>query len=365
MKIVEREKTKQMYDGRNCDVARREKNMDILNQQVSHKKFGVGTVVEQTEAAIFVKFTNVDKQFQYPSAFQKFLALNDKILQEEVLKEAKQKEQEKEQQKAEIKRDILLNRTSETPQDPQDRPNVVFKCNYCDGGKSDTLMGFHGVCSDSIIQYNIKVEKRTWCSSPDCACLAYLQGEISRYDLESELDNGGSVCYESQMLRDWKAMAGFYHNGLRKGMPMHLNRAQANRLCILTTREPYTEEEERLIFAVFLVDRAYDGDSLDAGFVSTQSRFKLALSPKEAKKMPFWKYHANKSKVEKAFWGSGLHRYITNAEVVQILSDIAALKKGTEDEALAQEFLDVFCKTANTSVEEAGRPEGVLMKRNV
>lgn len=72
----------------------REKNMDILNQQVSHKKFGVGTVVEQTEDAIFVKFANVDKQFQYPSAFQKFLALNDKILQDEVLKEAKQKEQE-------------------------------------------------------------------------------------------------------------------------------------------------------------------------------------------------------------------------------------------------------------------------------
>ena len=69
--------------------------MDILNQQVSHKKFGVGTVAEQTEDAIFVKFANVDKQFQYPSAFQKFLALHDKILQEEVLKEAKQKEQEK------------------------------------------------------------------------------------------------------------------------------------------------------------------------------------------------------------------------------------------------------------------------------
>ena len=54
--------------------------MDILNQQVSHKKFGVGTVVEQTEDAIFVKFANVDKQFQYPSAFQKFLVLKDEML---------------------------------------------------------------------------------------------------------------------------------------------------------------------------------------------------------------------------------------------------------------------------------------------
>lgn len=226
-------------------------------------------------------------------------------------------------------------------------------------------MGFHGVCSDSIIQYHIKEKKGTWCSSPDSLCRAYFQGEISRYALESQMDYGGFVCYESQMLREWKAMAGVVQKGERKGAAMRLAQVQANSLCILTTREPYTEEEERLIFAVFLVERAYDGDSLDEGFVSTQSRFKMALSPKEAKKMPFWKYYANKSKEEKAFWGSGLHRYITNAEAVQILSDIAALKKGTEDEALAQEFLDVFCKVANTSVEEAGRPEGVLMKRNV
>lgn len=178
------------------------------------------------------------------------------------------------------------------------------------------------------------------------------------------MDDGGFVCYESQMLREWKAMAGVVQKGERKGAAMHLAQVQANSLCILTTREPHAEED-RLIFAVFLVDRAYDGDSIGKGFVSTQSHFKLALSPKEARKMPFWKYHANKSKVEKAFWGSGLHRYIANAEAAQILSDIAALKKGTEEEALAQEFLAVFCKIANTSVEEAGRPEGVLMKRNV
>lgn len=84
-------------------MARREKNMDILNQQVSHKKFGVGTVVEQTEDAIFVKFANVDKQFQYPSAFQKFLVLKDEMLQEEVLKEAKKRNRKKNSKKLKIK----------------------------------------------------------------------------------------------------------------------------------------------------------------------------------------------------------------------------------------------------------------------
>lgn len=47
--------------------------MDILNQQVSHKKFGVGTVVEQTEDAIFVKFANVTSNSNIQAHFRNFL----------------------------------------------------------------------------------------------------------------------------------------------------------------------------------------------------------------------------------------------------------------------------------------------------
>ena len=344
--------------------------MNILNQQVFNKKYGMGTVVKQTDEYVFIKFANGEKKFQYPMAFQKILALNNETLREEILKEIMQKEQEKEQYKSEIKKDIFINKNlnnsnnSEKLKDPQDRHNIAFKCNYCDGGKSDKLMGFNGVCSDKMIRYNIKVEKNVWCSLQKCMCSKYFQKKISRHTLESRFNHGGFVCNESKMLKDWKAMAGFKHNGVHKGRPMHLKNVGVNSLCVLTTRKPNTKEDERIIFAVFLIDRSYEGDDSEEGFVSTQSRFKLALSPKEAEKMPFWKYHANKNKAEKAFWGSGLHRYITNAQAVQILSDIAKLKKGTKDEALAQEFLAVFCEIVNMSVEEAGSPEGVLMKRN-
>lgn len=67
-------------------------------------------------------------------------------------------------------------------------------------------------------------------------------GQITWQDLEDVLANGDLVCYESQMLREWKAMAGIVQNGDRKGQPMHLSGVQTNSLCILTTREPYTTE---------------------------------------------------------------------------------------------------------------------------
>ena len=272
--------------------------MNILNQQVFHKKFGVGTVMEQTDNSISVKFLNVEKKFQYPRAFQEFLALNNEMLQEKVLKELKQNEQkkrttEKRQQKSEIKKNRVNNQTSKKLQASQDRYNIVFKCNCCDGGKSHTLMGFNGVCSDKMIRYNIEVEKKVWCSLKECMCSKYFQRKISRFALESRFNHGGFVCNESKMLRQWKAMAGFKHNGVHKGMPMHLANVKTNSLCVLTTREPNTKEDERIIFAVFLIDRVFTGDNSNEGFVSTKSRFKLALSPNEAKKMPFWKYHAN------------------------------------------------------------------------
>src|SRR5690606_23392894 len=97
------------------------------------------------------------------------------------------------------------------------RSNIAFKCNFCDGGRTDSRVGFHGVCSDSTIANNIEVEHRTWCSSRDSYCLKYLNGEISREELERPFLDGDSVCYESQMLRDWTAFAGVMHTGKRKG----------------------------------------------------------------------------------------------------------------------------------------------------
>lgn len=338
--------------------------MDIKGEKVTHKAFGVGIVTAQTDSLVTVAFDSGEKKFQYPTAFKQFLTLCEAAVQENVIREIEAAEQEKASLLA--KQTSITREVTPIPKKKRTRaarPNIAFKCNYCDGGKSSSSIGFNGICSERIIRYNIDVEQRTWCCSEDCACFNYLCGDLTRDELEAELDDGGFVCYESQMLRDWKAMAGVVQRGERKGQPMRLMNVQPSSLCVLTTREPDSTEAERIIFAVFLVDDTYDGDEQEEGFVSTQSKFKLALSQKEAEKMIFWRYHANENKPEKEAWSSGLHRYLTDVQAVQILKDIAELKKNTKDGALAAEFLETFSRIVGIDVEDAGEPNGVLANR--
>ncbi|MBX4272110.1 hypothetical protein [Clostridium estertheticum] len=199
------------------------------------------------------------------------------------------------------------------------RANIAFKCNFCDGGHSDEQVGFNGDCSDDVIRNNIELEKRTWCSSDDCACGQYLKCDITRSELEDVCNNGGFVCYESQMLRDWKALAGIVQTGERKGQPMKLNKVQNNSLCVLTTRDPISIESEIYIFGIFLVDETYEGDNQDEGYVTTKSKYRIKLYPKEAHKMLFWNYHANDNQPEVPVWSSGLHRYFEDEQAIQIL----------------------------------------------
>ena len=162
------------------------------------------------------------------------------------------------------------------------------------------------------------------------------------------------------MLRDWKAYAGVVQTGERKGEPMKLQKVQHNSLCVLTTRNPQMIEDDRYIFAVFLVDETYVGDKQEEGYVATRSKYKIKLSPKQAEKMLFWKYYKNSKQPEKPKWGSGLHRYFNDEIAVEILKDIVNIKKNTEDEALAKEFLDYFCKTNEIDINKIKKTSGAL-----
>lgn len=335
--------------------------MEITGQVVYHKKYETGVVIEQTEEQVTVAFNTCELKFLYPAAFKQFLVLVDTKLQERLIEEINE----------ESRKVIALNekRTVTTRQITPiqkkkkarvERPNIAFKCNYCDGGKSSSTIGFNGVCSDRVLVNNIEIEKRTWCCSEDSPCFSYLCGDLTRAQLEAEFKYSGYVCYESQMLREWKAMAGIVQKGERKGQPMRLKNVQTGSLCVLTTRLPESIEAERIIFAVFLVDESYDGDNYEEGFVSTKSKYKISLSLREAEKMLFWRYHVNENNPEKEAWNSGLHRYLTDSEAVQILRDIAQIKKNTKDAELANEFLSTFTRMVGIDAEEVGNPKGVL-----
>ncbi len=75
----------------------------LVNETVSHNKFGEGTIIEETALKIWVQFsgTQEPKIFAFPIAFEKFLVLQDAGLQEECRKLAEQKRKELDQKEAE------------------------------------------------------------------------------------------------------------------------------------------------------------------------------------------------------------------------------------------------------------------------
>ena len=337
--------------------------MNIIGKSVIHKIWGVGTVIKLEGKTLLVHFESKDAKFIYPDAFKQYLTFVDSSDTEEMNTELCAVEEQKKAElttKVSTPTDIFVGKVQKYKR--VEKPNIAFKCNYCDGGIKENGIGFYGVCSDAIIYNNIQVERKTWCCSEECPCLQFTNGEISRQELEDIVADGGLVCYESQMLREWKALAGIIQNGDRKGQPMHLNNVQTNSLCVLTTREPGATEEERFIFAVFLVDQTYDGDDLDEGYVSTKSKYKLKLTAEQAHRMHFWRYHANEKQPNVVAWNSGLHRYISDVQAAQILRDIVRLKRDTEDEALALEFYETFCAIAKISSEDLSEPNGALCK---
>lgn len=344
--------------------------MDLLNQIVIHKAFGEGTVIKQNENYITVSFNIGEKMFAFPTAFDGFLQAKDKAISNQIktmLDEFVTAEQSKEQEKKK-EQELKFHRESEggtnkflkRKNNTHPRANIAFKCNFCDGGQSKYQVGFNGVCSEELIYNNIEVEHRTWCNSDDCPCLHYHNGEITRDELEARCEDGGFVCYESQMLRDWKALAGIVEHGENKGKRMKLKQVQSNSLCVLTTRDPKGIEEQRYVFAAFLVDDTYEGDGYEEGYVSTNSEYKIKLSHEEAHKMLFWNYHSNNNNADAAAWNSGLHRYFEDLEGAQILRDIAKVKKETPDEELAERFYQHFCKINGVDISSIGDLKGAL-----
>lgn len=336
---------------------------------VFHNTFGNGTIISKTGNLLIVDFKGDEKQFVYPDAFEKYLTSADQELMAQVSRDL--------QIKYDAHAMAIASSAYPSPIAPKpqarkkrqkvERSNVAFKCNYCDGGKTSTYIGFNGVCSDAVLRYNIEKAHHVWCSDAESPCRRYLDGKISRTELEDMMRGGGgldSVCYESHMLRDWMASAGVVQTGADRGKPMRLLKVQRNSLAVLTSREPnYISDESRFIFAVFLVDESYEGDHRDAGYVTTTSEWKISLAPQEAHQILFWNYYLNQNAPERIVFGSGLHRYLSDDQAAQILRDIAEVRTVPKDKEFARMFYEHFCEINGIDREQVPPPAGALTQK--
>lgn len=348
--------------------------MNTIGKKVFHQRWGMGIIKELNDDNMSVEFSEGIKKMKYPDAFEKFLIANDSDFQKYALemlnikreKEAAEKEakrlaylEELERAKKELEEDVKKSAVARSKK--IHRENIAFKCNFCDGGADEEHIGFKGVCSDTLIDYNIEDACHTWCCSDNAPCMKYYNGELSRKELDEQCE-GGFVCYESRMLEEWKASAGYVVSGENKNKPMKLNKVQTNSLAVLSTRIPGTKEKDRFIFGVFLVDDAFEGDAHEEGFVSTKSKYKIELSADEASQIKYWNYYYNERTPEKIAWGQGLHRYIDNIQSAQILRDVLAIKKGKNDEDLAKEFYEYFCRINGLKDNDIPQNNGALLR---
>lgn len=357
--------------------------MELCGEIVKHKIFGRGQIVgfESNYVTVLFDDSEVEKKFTYPAAFSVFLELENKTFIKQI-DEAKKVIEEKESENKRVNEERnKLERAVKSKNEggrhskgskakASSKNNIAFKCNYCDGGSSKEAVGYKGVCSDKTMKYNINVAKHVWCKQSENMCWKYLRGKISREEVNgfyeaTKSQFSKSVCYESQMLEIWNAGAGVTQNGEDKGKPMALRNAKANSLALLTTKLPYADDKERFIFAVFLIDENYEGDSREEGYVAANPKYRIQLSLDEAQKLKFWDYYFNPNKPERIVFGSGLHRYLTDVQAAQVLNKICEIKKGTSEEELSKEFLEYYCRLKEINIDDITLSQGALQRIKV
>lgn len=333
--------------------------MNLIGVKVRNLKLGEGVVTRLCDSEIYVRFSDREARIGFPEVFYKSYKIEDA----QALEYVSSLVAEGEAKKIEQFSTPMKKHEEEERKKLKLRSNIAFKCNWCDGGATQERLGFDGVCSDEAISYNVHRRKRAWCTSQSCSCLHYSDGKVDRSELEEEFKDG-FLCYESAMLRDWYAYAGADQNGASVGKSRGIRRAAYNSLAMLTTCAPNTGESERCIFAVFLIDELFEGNERDVGYVGAQEKFRIELSPREARETLYWKYHTNANSSKRALWGTGLFRYINDIEAAQLLRDIAVLKRGTADEQLADELFGYFCSLCRIDPEKLPQPSGVLCQDN-
>lgn len=328
--------------------------IELIGKKVFHKKWGEGIIKEVQERSIKVYFKEGEKILAYPAAFKIGALYTEDVDMAEKVNADIEAEKERERKAKEEREKSRAERESREKEEKfkQQKPtvirqNIAFKCNFCNGGANDEQVGFCGICSDDNIKNNIENRKYTECCQTRNICFQYYQGKIDRQTLDQQV-----ACYESAMLKNWKASAGVSTDG----KPETIRNAQINSLCVLTTRDPDDiDESQRYIFGAFIIDDIFEGDDFHEGYVraSDKSPYKIKLTSEEAHKLLFWDFYRNKNNPENCRWGQGLFRYLTLQSnpkksdddiAVAILKKIVELKQGKKDEQQAKEFLEYFCE---------------------
>jgi hypothetical protein len=277
--------------------------MNLLNEEITHKVFGEGDIVDQDESFITIEFNDDIKKFVYPDAFGSFIKLKNQDTAKSLKKVIAKKEAEKEELEKRRKEEKELQALE--------------------------------------LQRKEKLKNRK----------IHESSQIVFWLDEEELQSA---------FIDWQVSTGKIQSGNNKGEPNRAARLRPNSAALLTARKSDKPEAERQIIGLYMVNETFTGEVNDEGMVPAHAEFRLKLTDQEAEKMLFWNYYVNKNYPHRMTWNSGKFRYFDNVWTAQILKDIIALRTDEEEIKAAENFLEYFCKMNVLDMDNIPKANGAL-----
>ncbi|KAB2336127.1 malate synthase [Cytobacillus depressus] len=283
--------------------------MNLINKKVTHKRFGMGSIVRHNDSSIEINFASENKKFVFPDVFGKHLKIHDKSVANSLEKilQKKEMERKKEEWKKEEEKKFQ-------------RKNQELRLEH------EKLMKNHKLHPESQMVF--------WCDTEE----------------------------KNSSFSEWKVFSGVIKSGNNKGNPNKPIRLHQNSAVLLTAIDSSMPEKDRRILGVYMVNEDFIGKLCEDGYIPAHSKYRLQLTEQESDQMLFWEYYVNKKSPHKMTWNSGKYRYLDNSWIAQILLDIVSLKSDPKERELAQQFFEHFCKMNQIADQELPKPNGALMR---
>lgn len=283
--------------------------MNLINKKVTHKRFGMGSIVKHNDSIIEIHFASENKKFVYPDVFGEHLKLHDQSAADSLEKIIEKIEMERKEEEWKKEEEKQLH-----------RKNLELRLEH------EKLMKNHKLHPESQMVF--------WCDTEE----------------------------QNSSFSEWKVFSGIIKSGNNQGKPNKPIRLHQNSAVLLTAIDSNMPEKDRRILGVYMVNKAFVGKLCEDGYIPAHSKYRLQLSEQESDQMLFWKYYVNEKFPQKMTWNTGKYRYFENLWMAQILQDIVSLKSDPAERELAQQFFEHYCKMNQINDQDVPKPNGALMR---
>lgn len=299
--------------------------MELLNLKVKHRKFGEGVIISNDNDKVIVHFPDInsDKKFVYPDAFEKFLQIDDKCVEESAKQGiAKMQEEIKEKQEEKKKKE---------EQEKIKRLEEELLQEFIVANQSKIEKTSHKRKKVPIKKYsNIALKK-----------------DMSEAILEEEA---------ADILKEGRISITFQDK--KKEINQWLDQTKGT-FGIITSVPLGENESARMISGIFMTT-SFHMESEDGGNIILNNQYKIALTLEEMKKIKFWEFYFNPEEPTAIKFSGEDYCYFSDNQAAQILLKIYEVKENEKEKQLVGACLDYFCKVKRLDLCKLEKAEGPL-----